>query len=285
MVRVLSLAIICAALLLGQGCTTIISSQTSKLADDISSAIYNSNDMESVGQAIPTFLLLVDGMIQRNPQDADLLKTGAQLNDAYGGVFVQEPLRRSKLSAKSLGYAWRSVCAYEEDFCQWQEMDYEQFALAVKELQVDDLPYVYTLSVAWLNWIRANSDDWNAVAELPRCKAILEQVVALDDTYDNGMAHLYLGGIATLLPPALGGKPEVGRRHFERAIEISGGQNMMARVVYAEQYARLVFDQELHHTLLTEVIESDPNVPGYVLVNTVAQERAKELLADEADYF
>ncbi len=267
------------------GCSSLIASQASKLGDDISSAIYNSNDVASVGQAIPTFLVLVDSMIESNPEDADLLRTGASLNDAYAGVFVPEPERQSKLSAKSLDYAWRSVCSYEEEYCAWRSMDFSEFDKAVQQLKPGDLPYAYTLAVSWLNWIRANSDDWNAVAELPRPERILQRVVELDDSYENGMAHLYLGGIATLLPPALGGKPEKGKQHFERAIAISEGQNLMAKVVYARQYARLVFDQELHHRLLTDVLAGDPNVPGYVLINTVAQQEAMALLAEEAAYF
>ena len=267
------------------GCSSLIASQASKLGDDISSAIYNSNDVASVGQAIPTFLVLVDSMIESNPEDADLLKTGASLNDAYAGVFVAEAQRRSKLSAKSLDYAWRAVCSREEEYCAWKSMDFSEFDKAVEQLKRRDLPYAYTLAVSWLNWIRANSDDWNAVAALPRPERLLEQVVAQDDTYDNGMAHLYLGGIATLLPPALGGRPEQGKLHFERAIEISEGKNLMAKVVYARQYARLVFDQELHNQLLNEVLAGDPDVPGYVLINTVAQEEAAALLAEEAEYF
>jgi hypothetical protein len=284
--KTLSTGLMLVALLVSlPGCSSLIASQTGKLADNISSAIYNSNDVESVGQAIPTFLVLIDSMIEGNPENPDLLKTGAQLNDAYAGVFVAEPERRSKISTKSLNYAWRSICAYDDDLCDWQQMDYPAFDRAVAELKEDDLDYAYTLAVSWLNWIRANSEDWNAVAELPRSERILQQVVALNDSYDNGMAHLYLGGIATLLPPALGGKPELGKMHFERAIEISDGKNMMAKVVYADQYARMMFDRDLHHRLLTEVIDGDPEIPGFVLINTVAQQEAKLLLADEADYF
>ena len=32
----------------------------------------------------------------------------------------------------------------------------------------------------------------------------------------------------------------------------------MAKVIYAEQYAKLVFDKELHDRLLTEVVNADP---------------------------
>jgi hypothetical protein len=278
---------ICFAGLLGslQGCSSLIANQTANMADDLSTAIYNSNDVDSVGQAIPTFLLVMDSMVEGNPDSAQLLKTAAQLNDAYAGVFVPEPERQAKISQKSLDYAWRALCAQNKSTCEWSALDYAGFEQAVAGLGQKDLPYAYTLAVSWLNWIRTHSDNWNAIAELPRSEAILRQVVVLDDTYEDGMAHLYLGGIATLLPPALGGKPEQGRAHFERAIEISQGNNMMVKVVYAQQYARMLFDQELHHRLLTEVVTGDPNISGYVLINTVAQEQAAELLASESDYF
>jgi hypothetical protein len=96
---------------------------------------------------------------------------------------------------------------------------------------------------------------------------------------------LYLGGIATLLPQALGGKPEEGRKHFDKAIEYSGGKNLMAKVVYAQMYARLVFNQELHDSLLNEVLSADPNVKNFILMNTLAQREAKKLLASSPDYF
>lgn len=268
-----------------QGCSGLIASQTGKMADSLSSAIYNSDDIESVGQAIPTFLVLIDGMIESSPDNADLLVTGAQLNDAYAGVFVEDAQRAQKLSSKSMDYAWRAMCAHDKAYCDWPELGHEEFKVAVAGLDAKDLPYAYTLGVSWLNWIRNNSDDWNALAQLARPEQVLNQVLVLDDEYENGMAHLYVGALATLLPPALGGKPEEGRRHFERAIEISQERNMMAKVVFAEQYARLVFDRELHHQLLTEVVDGDPDIEGYVLLNTVAQQEAHRLLADEAEYF
>ena len=283
--RPVRMAVLVVLSLAVQACSSVISSQTSKLATNLSSAIYNNNDIESVGQAIPTFLVLIDGMIEGSPDNPDLLSTGAQLNDAYGGLFVDDAQRSSRFSDKALAYAWQSMCAHRESFCDWPTLDHEAFALAVADLREDDLPYAYALSVSWLNWIRSHSDDWNAIAQLDRPEQILQRVVALDDTYADGMAHLYLGGLATLLPPALGGKPEQGKAHFERAIEISEGRNMMAKVVFAEQYARLVFDEPLHHRLLTEVLAADPNIEGYVLLNTVAQQQAATLLAEEAEFF
>jgi hypothetical protein len=89
----------------------------------------------------------------------------------------------------------------------------------------------------------------------------------------------------TLVPPALGGKPELGREHFERALAISNGQHMLTKVMFAEQYARLVFDRELHDQLLNEVIETDPSVPGLTLMNVVARQQAAALLESADAYF
>ena len=54
----------------------------------------------------------------------------------------------------------------------------------------------------------------------------------------------------------------MGRAHFERALELSGGKNLMVYVLYAKYYARLLFDRALHDRLLTEALNKDPEVPG-----------------------
>ena len=267
------------------GCASLIASQTSQLADDIAGAIYNNNDVESVQQAIPTFLILIDGMIEGSPENVGLLMAGAQLNDAYASNFVTEKERQRRLSRKALTYGQAAACSHNTAFCGLADKDFKVFEQNLANAGEDDLDAIYTLGVAWLGWIQINSDDWNEVANLARVERILERVVEVDPDYERGMPWLYLGGLASLLPPALGGKPEQAKAYFEQAIARSEGQNLMAKVVYAEQYARLMFDQELHNRLLTEVIEGDPEVPNYVLINTVAQDQAAVLLADEAEYF
>ena len=59
----------------------------------------------------------------------------------------------------------------------------------------------------------------------------------------------------------------------------------MTKVIFAEQYARLVFDRMLHDELLADVLAADPRVEGMTLTNRVAQLRAQELLAGSGDYF
>jgi signal transduction histidine kinase len=46
-----------------------------------------------------------------------------------------------------------------------------------------------------------------------------------------------------------------------------------------------MFDRELHDRLLQEVMAADVQAPGLTLMNTVAKERAEQLLDSGDDYF
>ena len=87
------------------------------------------------------------------------------------------------------------------------------------------------------------------------------------------------------MPPAMGGKPEIAKKHFERALEISQRKNLMALLMYAEKYSRLLFNRELHDSLLNELLAVDVHESKTLLIDTIARVKAKELLADADDYF
>ena len=59
----------------------------------------------------------------------------------------------------------------------------------------------------------------------------------------------------------------------------------MIKVVYAKLYAKMMFDRPLHDRLLKEVMETDPDIEGYTLINTYARQQAAKLLAEADDYF
>ena len=164
-------------------------------------------------------------------------------------------------------------------------LDFASFKKIIQSLTEDSIESLFVLGQSWAVWLQANKEDWNAIAELPRVRIIIERVLSLDETYQNGSAHLYMGMLQSLLPATLGGKPALARQHFEKAINISENRNLMAKVSFAELYARLVFDQKLHDKLLNEVISAKPEQPGMTLMNTLAQQKAKQLLASSKDYF
>ena len=262
-----------------------MSSATQGFTDDLASAILDSEDVELVRDGAPAYLLLLDGLLAGSPDNAGLLITAARLNSAYAGAFVTETSRAQRMHDKALVMARRAVCQSVKAGCELNTIDFQGFETWLGERKPGDAALLYGLGSSWAGWMQVHSDDFNAIAELARVKALMQRIVELDETIDYGGAHLYLGVFATLFPPAMGGQPEAGRDHFERAIELSANRHLLTKVMYAENYARLVFDRELHDRLLNEVLAADPKAPGLTLINVVAQARARTLLESADDYF
>ncbi len=267
------------------GCSYIISPLTSKMAQNLSSTILNSDDPQTVADGAPSYLLLVSSFLRDGSGNESLLRSAAVLHSAYAGVFVKDAKRASKMSMHALDYALRAVCVSNSGYCNLRKTTFDEFKNVLSTIGEYDVANWYALGTTWAGWIQKNSQDWNAVAELARVKIIFKKLLELSPDYKQGGVHLYTAVLSTLLPPALGGKPEIGRQHFERAIVLSKGKNLMAKVLYAEKYAKLVFNKKLHDKLLNEVLKANPVAHDLTLMNTLAQSRAKELLAASDDYF
>jgi len=265
------------------GCANLMSSVTSGLAEDLADTILNSNDVDTVREGIPAYLLMIDSFLRSSPNNPELLMAASNLNSAFA-IFTNEE-RGRLLSQKSFDYSLRAACARNKTLCDLNEAEFEVYKQRVDAITNKDVDIAYSLAVAWTGWMQAHSNDWNAIAQLGKVKYLMAHCIELDESISDGGPHLYMGGLETVLPASLGGNPEKGRAHFERSIEISQGQFLMAKVVFAEQYAKLVFDKQMHDRLLNEVLAADPVSEGRTLTNTVAQTRARELLAESDDYF
>ena len=271
--------------LLGTGCTAIMSSTTSRFADSLSAGILNQDDPQTVADGAPAYLILVDGLIQDYPDDVPVLLAGARLYGAYGSIFVDDRKRLLHMTDKAFRYGVRALCRQKSSTCGMHKLPYPEFEQRLRQVGAGNIDVLYTYATSWAGWIRPRSQDWNAVADLAKVKAVINRVLALDESYDQGGAHFYLAVLDSLLPPAMGGKPETARKHFERAIELSAGRNLMVKVYYAERYARMKFDRALHDRLLNEVVNADVEAKGYTLSNTLAQQKAHKLLNTADEYF
>jgi len=260
-----------------------VSMPTDRLADNLSHAMLNQTDPEIVRAGAPAYLLLIDSLIEDAPHDSNLLLAGARLYGAYGAGLISDPLRQKGLARKSLDYASRGLCTTRPEICARKHLPHGEFVPALETLSQTDLEGLYTFGSSWICWIQANHDDWNAVAELAKAEAVLQKVVEIQPDFERGRAQFYLGVLRSLIPPAMGGKPEIGRAHFEKAIKYSAGRDLLVKLEFARRYARLVFNRQLHDRLLQEVVDADPVAPGLTLSNVLAQQQARILLAE--DYF
>ena len=279
---ILASAAICVLI---SGCASLMSSAASGLADNLSVAVLNQNDPETVRDGAPAYLLLLDSFLEGSPEDPALLSSAASLYAPYGPVFADDEERASRLTARGHDYSTRAICNSFKPSCEWPGMLFEDYQQTLGGLKPKHADVVFAHGLASLAYIRAHSADYTAIAQLPYSEALFERYLEINDGTDDGAVHTYLGILNTLIPPALGGDPEKGRGHFERAIEISGGRDLSAKVEFANGYARLLYDRELHDQLLKEVLEADPEVPGSTLLNVLAQRQAKDLLESADDYF
>ncbi len=258
----------------------------SMMAEVLSDSVLNQRDPNTVQDGLPAYLLLLDGMILQDPDDEEMLLAGARLYSAYSGAFVEDPTRLKQMSETALNYARRALCIEQEALCEALKQPMDKFNQVLNSIDdEDDVSLIFGYASVWANWIQSNSGDWQAIADLPKVEAMMRRVLELDEDYEQGSAHLYLGVLLTLRPATLGGQPELGKQHFERAILLSNGHDLMAKVLYARHYARLVFDKRLHDRLLNEVLKSDIEYTDLTLMNTLAQKQAEVLLNSSDDYF
>jgi hypothetical protein len=279
------IAALCAFAFAATGCAGLVNKASQRFADNLGAAILNENDPGTVRDGVPAYLLLLDSLIEGDPNNAGTLLAGAKLYGSYAGGFVAEPERAKRLALRAHDYAKRATCIRVKPFCDVLAQPFDPFAAQLAKIGAKDLDVLAGLGAAWAGRIQQDSGDWNAIADLPKVEAIYARILELDANYDGGSPYMVLGVLNSLRPAQYGGKPELGKANFEKAIALSQGKNLMAKTLFAQYYARLVFDQELHDRLLSEVLAAAPEAPKLTLMNVLAQERAKALVASGKDYF
>ena len=271
-------------MLLG-GCASLMSSAASGLADNLSSAILNQDDPETVRAGAPSYMLLLDSFLEGSPDDPELLSAAATMYASYGAVFADDEVRAMRLTSRARNYAHRAMCNSYEPSCDWPDKTYDEFVATLDGVGERHVDVLYTYGFATLAYLRAHSSDWNSLAELPHIEALLNRYLAIAGDDVDGAVHMYMGILLTLRPPALGGRPEEARAHFEKAIAMSDGRDLSAKVEFARGYAKLLYDRDLHDQLLGEVMKSDPYADGLTLGNVMAKEQAAQMLAEADNYF
>ena len=274
--------IVIALLPLLSGC---VGSTLRDASHSIAGAILDQNDVGIAREGLPAYLIMMDGLIKNKPDDTGLLISGAKLYALFASHLTNDTTRSRKLTEKARGYAQRALCLQQTSLCNLDALTYDDFMMTLQQIDQDALNTLYTYGLTWAAWLRANSRDWNALADRPKIEAIFEKILELDERFDSGRAHYYLGLLRTQMSPVLGGNPETGKDHFERAIQLSGGKDLAIKVALARHYARMIYDRDLHDRLLHEVLEANPNVSGLTLSNTMAQQEAQQLLDESSSYF
>jgi hypothetical protein len=250
-------------------------------------AMNRETDLELARAAIPANLKLIEGLILELPDNAELRLQAAQgfYGYAYGFIEDDDSRRASGLYRRGLEHALRAlaVAGASADIFALPQDELER---RLATLDKSAVPALFWSASCWAKWIDMNRDEPARIAELGKAAALMTRVLELDENYYHGGAHLFFGVYYGAKPPMLGGDFERSARHFEKARAVTGGKLLLGDLLRAQYLARQQLDRRQFHERLTAVVNAPSDIfPEMALVNAIAKQKAKQMLAREAEWF
>ncbi len=159
-------------------------------------ATNKNRDSQLVMDAMPAMLIQMDGFIGVSPENRYLLTSAAEANMGYAFFAVEDKNKeRAKfLYLKARDYALRNLMlnkTFKQGFAQ---DDIEVFTRALKTVHKRDVAPLFIATNSWMSWINlAHADNPSALKDLPKVEAMMDRILAIDDTYYYGGVHALLG--------------------------------------------------------------------------------------------
>jgi predicted anti-sigma-YlaC factor YlaD len=283
------------------GCSSLKTVAVNRLGDALAqggSTYASDDDPELVWQAVPFGLKTIESLLAQTPKHRGLLLAAASgfTEYAYGALQQEADLAESrdlaratelrrrarKLYLRAAGYGWRGL---EVDLPELRQRLRSDPAHALDAAGKAQVPLLYWTAAPLGAAIALAKDDAELSADLPSVEALMRRALALDEGFDHGAIHeffiAYEGGRA-----GVGGSYDEARRHFERAVALSGGSAAAPYVSLAETVSVARQDKKEFNQLLTQALAIDPDkVPEVRLANILAQRRARWLLGRTDELF
>jgi predicted anti-sigma-YlaC factor YlaD len=287
------------ALLVGIGSTTGCSIKrlaVNKLGDALAgggTTFAADDDPELIKAAVPFSLKLMESLLSESPKHQGLLFATSSGFTQYGYAFVQQEAdeieadnltrarelqtRARRLYVRARDYGLRGLEARHAGFRLQLNNDPKA---AVGKMRKADVPLLYWSAVSWAAAISVAKDHPEFVADLPKVEAMIDRALALDESWDHGAIHGFLITFEMGRATGEGDRVERARRHFNRAVELSGGKLAGPYVSFAESVCIEREDRAQFEKLLQTALAINPDdQPATRLVNLVMQRRARWLLS------
>lgn len=257
------------------------------------------DDPELVRQAVPFSLKLMESLLAESPRHRGLLFATASGFTQYGFAFVQQDAdeledtdfaasqelraRARRLYLRARDYGLRGLDARHAHFARQLRTN---APAAVARLRRADVPTAYWTAAAWAAAISVSKDDPELIADVRLVEALMDRCLALDESFDRGAIHSFLIAYEMARQHAEGDAATRARKHFDRAVELSGGQLAGPFVSYAESVLIRQRDREQFTAMLERALAINPDTqPETRLANLVMQRRARWLLARTDELF
>jgi len=271
------------------GCSTgqLVARGAAPLIDHGMAAMNRETDLELARASIPANLKMIEALLLADPGNATYRVQAAMGFYGYALGFVEsdDRDRAAALYARARDHA---LAALERAGVAQATLtgDAAELERALAKLDVRAVPALFWTASTWGKWIELQLDDPARLAELPRVEALMQRVLALDETYYYGGAHVFFGAYYGGRAPMFGGDFARAARHFDRAAALSQNRLQLVEVYRARYLLRQMGEREAFHATLGRVLDapagSDPELN---LANALAKKQAADLLAQEEDLF
>lgn len=265
---------------------TLTVAATASLLEDIAQSANRQSDLRLIREGMPSYLMLIDGMVEAVPGNKRLLINAAQAYASFASAFVQDEDKQyaAVLYARAKAYGLQALTLIGIENPVFSP--FESFKADLDDLSAKDVPIIFWAASSWGGWISLSQGSIEALAELPRVELLMQKVLELDEKFYYGGAHIFMGILNGSKPKMAGGNPDLARKHFLRALELGRGEFLMTYVYYADYYAKKTFDKDLYVATLKTALETPADViPDLTLLNTVAHNKAQTMLDEADDYF
>jgi hypothetical protein len=252
-------------------------------------AMNRETDLVLAEAAIPANLKLIEGLIEEDPDNPDLLYLAAQgfYGYAFGFVELSDPQRAEALYTRGFSYGVRGLHALglnrDIDLATANPDTIEK---AVAKLGAAAVPTLFWTASCWAKQIDMRRTDPARIAQLASTERLMFRVRELQPDYYYGGVHLYYGVYYGSRAPMMGGDFAKSEQNFTAANAVSEDRLLIVDVLQAEYLERQRLDQDSFHRLLSRVV-TDPvgSFPEMALANQIARARAHYLLDRESEWF
>jgi len=286
-------SLVLAALLLALGGCAVRQLAVNSLGDAIAqggAAFAADDDPELIRAAAPFSLKLIESLLAESPEHKGLLLAASRGFTQYAYAFVQQEAeeaedhdlagslrledRARRMYRRARDYGLRGLVLNRPDFERRLRAEPRRAAAA---LPAADVPLLYWTAAAWGALIGLSKDQPDVLGELPIVEALMDRALELDESFERGAIHTFMIGYESVRQDRAGDPALRSRRHFARAMQLSGGTDAapllaLAEAVCVPQQRRAEFEALLHKALQIQ----DGNNR---LANAIAQRRARWLLS------
>ena len=270
-------------------CLPSCSSLVTKAIQPAIGNLQQQTDVNLVCEGFPAYLLMIDSMLVSSPKSRHLLRSGAQSYSGYAAALEEcdrgDDQRIALIAEKAKRYGLRLLRLYLPlDIGQGIGQNYDPLDSELAKLDRRDVPDIFWGTFGWLTWVKYQKGSPEAVVDVIFIEKIMARLLDLDESYQGGAIHLFFGTYYVAKPAMFGGRPDLSKMHFEKALQLGKRSFLLTQTTYAETLARATLDQKLHDRLLKEVLDFPlDSAPEFGLSNQIAKNKAKKLLLE--NYF